>query len=43
MDVNEYQKSAMTTLNPTRDRKDVRITSVMGLCGDSGEACDIVY
>ena len=38
MDVNEYQKSAMTTLNPTLDRKDVLINSVMGLCGESGEA-----
>lgn len=42
MDVNEYQKSAMTTLNPTLDRKDVLINSVMGLCGESGEAIDIV-
>ena len=41
MDVNEYQKSAMTTLNPTLDRKDVLINSVMGLCGESGEAIDI--
>lgn len=42
MDVNEYQKSAMTTLNPTLDRKDILINSVMGLCGESGEAIDIV-
>ena len=42
MDVNEYQKSAMTTLNPTLDKKDVLINSVMGLCGESGEAIDIV-
>lgn len=42
MDVNEYQKSAMTTLNPALDRKDVLINSVMGLCGESGEAIDIV-
>ena len=42
MDVNEYQKSAMTTLNPTLDRKDVLINSVMGLCGESGEAIDLV-
>ena len=41
MDVNEYQKSAMTTLNPTLDRKDVLINSVMGLCGESGEAIDL--
>lgn len=32
----------MTTLNPALDRKDVLINSVMGLCGESGEAIDIV-
>ena len=42
MNVNEYQKLAMTTLNPELDRKDVLINSVMGLCGESGEAIDIV-
>lgn len=42
MNVNEYQRLAMTTLNPALDRKDVLINSVMGLCGESGEAIDIV-
>ena len=42
MEVNEYQKLAMTTLNPALNRKDVLINSVMGLCGESGEAIDIV-
>ena len=42
MKVNEYQKLAMTTLNPALDKKDVLINSVMGLCGESGEAMDIV-
>ena len=42
MQVNEYQKLAMTTLNPALDKKDVLINSVMGLCGESGEAIDIV-
>ena len=42
MEVNEYQKSAMNTLNPALDKKDVLINSVMGLCGESGEAIDIV-
>ncbi len=42
MEVNEYQKLAMTTLNPALDKKDVLINSVMGLCGESGEAIDIV-
>ena len=42
MQVNEYQKATMTTLNPALDQKDVLINSVMGLCGESGEAIDIV-
>lgn len=39
---NEYQRLAMKTLNPALDRKDVLINGVMGLCGESGEAIDIV-
>ena len=42
MTINEYQALAMRTLNPTLDKKDVLINSVMGLCGESGEAIDIV-
>lgn len=42
MEVNEYQALAMTTLNPELNKKDVLINSVMGLCGESGEAIDIV-
>ena len=42
MTVNEYQKLAMTTLNPDLNSKDVLINGVMGLCGESGEAIDIV-
>ena len=42
MTVNEYQKQAMTTLNPALSKKDVLINGVMGLCGESGEAIDIV-
>ena len=42
MQVNEYQKAAMATLNPALDKKDLLINSVMGLCGESGEAIDIV-
>lgn len=42
MTINEYQKLAMTTLNPSLDQKDILINSVMGLCGESGEAIDIV-
>lgn len=42
MKINEYQQLAMTTLNPALSKKDVLINSVMGLCGESGEAIDIV-
>ena len=42
MTINEYQQLAMTTLNPGLDKKDVLINGVMGLCGESGEAIDIV-
>ena len=42
MTINEYQQLAMTTLNPNLSKKDVLINSVMGLCGESGEAIDIV-
>ena len=42
MTINEYQQLAMKTLNPELSRKDVLINGVMGLCGESGEAIDIV-
>ena len=42
MTPNEYQKLAMTTLNPQLTQNDVLINAVMGLCGESGEAIDIV-
>lgn len=42
MEVNDYQALAMTTLNPALSKKEVLINSVMGLCGESGEAIDIV-
>lgn len=42
MTVNEYQKLAMVTLNPALSKKDILINGVMGLCGESGEAIDIV-
>lgn len=42
MELNEYQQLAMRTLNPALSRKDVLINGVMGLCGESGEAIDIV-
>ena len=42
MTIHEYQTLAMTTLNPALDKKDALINGVMGLCGESGEAIDIV-
>ena len=42
MTINEYQQLALRTLNPDLDPKDVLINGVMGLCGESGEAIDIV-
>lgn len=42
MTINEYQKLAMATLNPNLSEKEVLINGVMGLCGESGEAIDIV-
>lgn len=42
MTANEYQKQALTTLNPELSKRDVLINGVMGLCGESGEAIDLV-
>ena len=42
MTINEYQRLAMSTLNTELSKRDVLINSVMGLCGESGEAIDIV-
>ena len=42
MNINDYQKQAMITLNPALDKKEILINGVMGLCGESGEAIDIV-
>ena len=42
MTANEYQQLAMRTLNPQLDKKNILINGVMGLCGEAGEAIDIV-
>ena len=42
MTINEYQKLALRTLNPDLNERDVLINGVMGLCGESCEAIDIV-
>ena len=42
MTINEYQSLAMRTLNPSLEKRDVLINGVMGLCGEAGEAIDLV-
>lgn len=42
MTINEYQELALRTLNKSLLNKDILINGVMGLCGESGEAIDIV-
>ena len=42
MTVNDYQQLAMSLLNPALSSADVLINGVMGLCGEAGEAIDIV-
>lgn len=38
----EYQQLAMVSLNPAPSKENVLINAVMGLCGESGEAIDLV-
>lgn len=40
--VQDYQRLAMTTLNPELSRQDVLLNGVMGLCGEGGEAIDLI-
>ena len=42
MNANDYQKEAMTLLNPALTEKDVLMNALMGLCGESGEAIDLM-
>ena len=42
MTINEYQQLALRTLNPDLSNRDVLINGVMGLCGEAGEAIDLV-
>ncbi len=42
MTINEYQKLAMTFLNPQITNENILINGVMGLCGESGEVIDLV-
>lgn len=42
MTVNEYQDKAMRTANRELSAKEQLLNGVMGLCGEAGEAIDIV-
>ena len=42
MDANDYQIQALKTLNPKLSEREILINGVMGLCGESGEAIDLV-
>ena len=42
MNINEYQKEAMTLLNPDIPQREVLLNALMGLCGESGEAIDLM-
>ena len=42
MDVNAYQREAMTLLNPALTEQEVLLNALMGLCGESGEAIDLM-
>lgn len=42
MEINEYQKEAMESLNPSLNNDEVLLNGVMGLCGESGEVIDIL-
>ena len=42
MQINEYQRLAMTTLNKDLTKKEVLVNSVMGLNGEAGEVIDLV-
>ena len=42
MTLNEYQSLALTTLNPALRRQEVLLNGVMGLCGEAGEAIDLM-
>ncbi len=42
MEINEYQKEAMKSLNTSLNNDEVLLNGVMGLCGESGEVIDIL-
>ncbi len=42
MEINEYQKQAMTFLNPEIKKEELLLNALMGLCSESGEAMDLL-
>ena len=42
MNVDDYQQEAMSLLNPALNLQDVLENALMGLCGESGEAIDLL-
>ena len=42
MEINEYEKLAMATLNKNIKKEDILINGAMGLCGESGEVIDLI-
>ena len=38
----EYQRQAMRTANKTLNREEMLLNSVMGMCGEAGEAIDLL-
>ena len=38
----EYQRQAMRTANKTLDRDEMLLNAVMGMCGEAGEAIDLL-
>ena len=42
MTLNAYQALALTTLNPALTRQETLLNGGMGLCGEAGEAIDLM-
>ena len=42
MNVDDYQQEAMSLLNPALNPQDVLENALMGLCGESGEAIELL-
>lgn len=40
--INEYQREALATLNPDIPKDSLLLNALMGLCGESGEAIDLL-